>query len=78
MRYCDNFPDYKEVEKMSIGENIKRLRESKNYTQKELAEAVNVTQSMINQIERGTKTLTVPLGCELAKVLDCDLADLTA
>lgn len=56
---------------MSIGENIKRLREDKKYTQKELAEAVNVTPSMINQIERGTKTLTVPLGCELAKVLGC-------
>lgn len=62
---------------MSIGENVKRLRENKNYTQKELADAVNVTQSMINQIERGTKTLIVPLGCELAKVLGCDLVDLT-
>lgn len=62
---------------MSIGENVKRLCENKNYTQKELSDAVNVTQSMINQIERGTKTLTVPLGCELTKVLGCDLADLT-
>ena len=62
---------------MSIGENIKRLREAKNYTQKELAEAVNVTQPLIAQIERGTKTLTVPLGCDIAKVLGCELADLT-
>lgn len=61
---------------MSIGENIRRLRENKNYTQKDLACKVNVTQSMINQIERGTKVLTVPLGCAIAKALGCELTDL--
>lgn len=63
---------------MSIGDNVKRLREKHNYTQKELAVAVNVTPSMINQIERGTKTLTVPLGQAIAQTLNCSLTDLTA
>lgn len=63
---------------MSIGENIKHKREEKNLTQKELAEKLGITQSMIAQLERGTKTLTVPLGQEIAKALNCELADLTA
>lgn len=63
---------------MSIGENIKHLRERRNLTQSELAEIVGVTQSMIAQLERGTKTLTVPLGKDIAKVLDCRLTDLTS
>lgn len=63
---------------MSIGENIKRLRESCNLTQSELAELVGVTQSMIAQVERGSKTLSVPLGQEIAKALNCELTDLTA
>lgn len=61
---------------MSIGENIKRLREEKHYTQKELAEAVFITQSMICQIERGTKIPSMPLGKEIAAVLNCDVAQL--
>lgn len=62
---------------MSIGENIKQRREVANLTQKELAEMLEVSQSMIAQLERGTKTLTVPLGKEIAKALNCDLTDLT-
>lgn len=62
---------------MSIGENIKQRREVANLTQKELAEMLEVSQPMIAQLERGTKTLTVPLGKEIAKALNCDLTDLT-
>ena len=63
---------------MSIGENIKQKREAANLTQKELAEKLGITQSMIAQLERGTKTLTVPLGQEIANILSCKLSDLTA
>lgn len=61
---------------MSIGENIKKLREQQGLSQEELATQVNVTRPMITQIERGTKVLTVPLGMEIAKVLHCDLKEL--
>lgn len=60
---------------MSIGENIRDIREHKGMNQKELAETVNVSQSMICQIERGTKSPTLSLSCELAKALSCDVKD---
>lgn len=61
---------------MNIGVNLKNLRENRGLTQKELAEKSNVTQSMIAQLERGTKTLTVPLCMEIAAVLDCGIGEI--
>ncbi len=61
---------------MSIGANIKEKRIAACMTQKELAEAVNVDQSMICQIERGTKTPSLPLGKEIADALGCELLSL--
>lgn len=61
---------------MTIGENIKEIRIERNMSQLQLAREVNVTQSMIAQLERGSKTLTVPLGKELAKVLGVSLMEL--
>ena len=45
-------------------------------TQKQLAEKVFVDQSMICQIERGTKTPSLPLGKEIADALGCNVDDL--
>lgn len=63
---------------MSIGENIKRLRENRNLTQIQLGEMINVTQSMIAQLERGTRTLTIPFGMDIVKVLGCKFDELIA
>jgi len=64
------------VEKMSIGENIRRLRTDRNIKQVDLAEKIGVSQSMLAQIERGTKTVTMPLGKEIAEVFGCSVDDL--
>lgn len=61
---------------MSIGENIKNLRLRKGMTQEQLGDKIGVTLSMVCQIERGTKTLTVPLGKQIAEVFGCTLDDL--
>lgn len=61
---------------MSIGANLKRLRTDKGMSQTELAEAVNVTQSMIAQIERGTKSLTMELGKEVSEALKVSVNEL--
>lgn len=61
---------------MSIGENLRRLREQQNLTQTELAERVRVSAPMISQLERGTRTLSLPLGQEIANILNCRLDDL--
>lgn len=60
---------------MSVGENVANLRKRKNLSQEELAAMVNVSRPMISQIERGTKMLSITLGQEIAKVLDCKLDD---
>ena len=44
-------------------------------TQEELGEKVGVTGSMIKQIERGTKSMTVELANDMAKALGCDIRD---
>lgn len=61
---------------MSIGENLKSLRESKGLTQEELAKMVGVHRTMISQAERETKTLSIPLGQTITEVLGCTIYDL--
>lgn len=60
---------------MSIGTNIRKIREEKGVKQVELAEKVGVTQAMICQIERGTKPPSLPLSVDIAKVLECSIND---
>ncbi len=61
---------------MSIGENIKNLRLLNDMTQEQLGSKVGVTISMISQIERGTKAVTLPLGKQIAEVFNCKVDDL--
>lgn len=61
---------------LNVGSNLKTIREEHGFTQEQLAEAVGVRQSMIAQIERGTKALTIVLGAEIAGVLHCRLDDI--
>ena len=61
---------------MNIGLNIKAMREEIGMNQVELAAKVGVTQSMICQIERGTKACTMQLGAEIANALGCEIGDL--
>lgn len=59
-----------------IGTTIRNIRTAKGMTLMELAKAVGVSQPMLTQVERGTKTLSIPLGVEIAKVLGCSIEDL--
>lgn len=61
---------------MSIGETIKEIRTDRKLSQAELAKAICVTQSMLCQIERGTKIPSLPLAKEIADVLECGIEDL--
>lgn len=64
------------MEKVSIGANIRRIRTEACLSQAELARLVQISQSMLCQIERGTKACSMGLGAEIAKALKCDIADL--
>ena len=60
---------------MATGDMLKNKRLEAGLSRKELGDKVNVTESMIGQLERGTKTLTLPLAKEIAKVLGCSISD---
>lgn len=61
---------------MTIGRNIKSLRERKGMTQYELAEKVGVTQAQICMCEKGSNTPSLRLCIKLAAALSCSLNDI--
>ncbi len=61
---------------MSVGENIRRIREEKKLKQSYVAQQAGVTPAMLCQIERGTRNPSLQLGAEIAKILDCSLDNL--
>ena len=61
---------------MSVGDNIRRIREKAGLTQVYVAKQVGVTSVMLCQIERGTKNPSLQVGAESAKVLGCSLESL--
>ena len=63
---------------MSVGENIRRIRENKSLTQAYVAEQVGISAAMLCQIERGTKNPSLQVGKEIADVLGCSLEHLLA
>lgn len=56
-------------EKVNIGEFIKTIREEKGLTQKDLAEAMNTSQSAIARMETGEHNVTTTQLLEISKVL---------
>ena len=63
---------------MSVAENIRNIRMELNMTQCELAQKVRISQSMMAQIERGTKVPTVALAKEIAEALGKEIGDIVA
>ncbi|MCD7778867.1 MAG: helix-turn-helix domain-containing protein [Clostridiales bacterium] len=61
---------------MNIGENIKRLRLQAGLTQTQLADTVGISTAMVCQIERGSRTPTMPLGKQIAEALGKTIDDL--
>ena len=59
-----------------LASNIKAERNRKGFTQFELAEKINVSESSISLIERGLQTPSVLLVYDIAKVLGIDINDL--
>ena len=46
-----------EMSKKEFGERIKKLRENNNLTQKELANALGITQSALSKYEKGERLI---------------------
>lgn len=57
------------MDKKEIGNRIKMCRKSQKLTQEALAERINVSPHYIYEIERGSKTMSLPVLILLSQVL---------
>ena len=56
-----------------LGASVRTMREAKGLTQKQLAEAANMTQPAVARFEAGSTVPTIPLLERLAAALDAEL-----
>jgi len=59
-----------------FGGNLRRLRKSRNLTQTQLAEMLDVTQKHLSVIETGTQFVSAPLIAKIASALQVEPAEL--
>ncbi|MDE6915591.1 MAG: helix-turn-helix domain-containing protein [Lachnospiraceae bacterium] len=53
-----------------LGSRIKQCRKAQNFTQEKLAELIDVTPHYIYEIEKGLKTMSVPILIDIASILN--------
>ena len=68
--------DAKELSKI-FGANLKRLRQLKKFSRKQIAEKLNITEMTVGLYERGVNLPALDKAVELAKILECSIDDLT-
>ena len=61
---------------MKFGENLRNLRKSKNITQEELSEKVNVSRQSVSKWETGEAYPEMNNILELCKIFHCNINDL--
>jgi len=61
---------------MEVYEKIRFLRESKNWSQEEMAEKLNMSLSGYSKIERGDTKVSIPKLKKIAEILDIELVEL--
>lgn len=59
-----------------LGQNIRKYRESKHFSQEELAFRISSARNYIGCIERGEKCPSLAVILDIAYALDCKLNDL--
>jgi transcriptional regulator with XRE-family HTH domain len=61
-----------------VGANVRRLREARDWTQKDLADKADVSWRSVQDLERGSGNPTLKLLIAVAQALRVDPADLFA
>lgn len=56
-----------------IGENVKKYRKLRKYTQARVAEEIGINRSLISKMETGKYLPTVTVLLEISKILDIEL-----
>ena len=64
----------KNIDKMSIGTNIKQFRELKNYTQEFVAQKLGISQGAFARIESGSIVPKVDRLQRIAEILEVDMS----
>lgn len=67
----------KHPELVLLGQNIRKLRRSKGFTQESLAFEAGLDRSYLGGVERGERNLSFLTLSAIAKCLSCDIAKLT-
>ena len=61
---------------MNIGERIKSIRESKNISQRELADTIHISPSFLCRIENGSSMPNIECICSISTALNCTPQDI--
>lgn len=61
---------------IKLGERIKKIRKSNNYTQADLAKMLETSESTISKIEKGQFLISLRTLVQLSEMLGCELADM--
>jgi DNA-binding XRE family transcriptional regulator len=59
-----------------FGVAVRQRRKEQKMTQVELANAAGISRSYLSEVERGQESISLERADRIAKVLNCDLADL--
>jgi len=57
--------------KKQFGENLRRIRKARGFSQEQLAYTSGLDRSYVGKIERGQVNVTIEKICVLAKTLGC-------
>ena len=60
----------------ALGSNIRNLRISKNLTQEQMAESLELSVGFISQVERGIAKMSLDTLIDLCDILDCSAGDI--
>jgi transcriptional regulator with XRE-family HTH domain len=61
---------------MNVGENIRKIREDKGYTQQKIADLVGMHRSNYSKIETGQRELSIGALAKVAKFFEMSLDEL--
>ena len=59
-----------------IGENIRKFRKAKGFSQEQLAEMAYISVTHLSHIETGNTKLSLPVLVELARILEVQIDDI--